>query len=524
MQPGCDLSNIERVVQWRVVGLSALIQRWGRSGRSGERALGILLYEPSAEKVNPTQPGLQVVAGNQPATKKRRQRSALLKGGFRSNVAGAEPDLQDDSPGEGVYALIQTNGCRRRIWNKVYGNKPVTLTVPCCDRCEPSVLDLIKTTKPPMERKAKLPPRGIPFKPAQRKLVEWRNAILERDFKGVTWSSSAILPHEIIESLTSYGPIGTTELFEQLVREKAEYKWWESYSKELGDLVLGLRIEYVPLPPKPKKRALDISTENNITKRAKNTHSPKPDDAACPEAVSTQFHSFRVDAQPPSVDMELNHSQAPPMMSSFSINPDSLPPTALSQVRLPSNETRGRPSITQYQHSYPMTPQHLPSVYPSPRYPQPTYPNPTYPHPAYPQPTYPYPTYPQPIPGYQNRLAHTSYAHIIPSEPHAQARPYRSYIQPSQVSENTPHRAHTTDLQAVYQDLHGVGPQNLSQSTPAASASHSNRQFSQQTGESQVQPSALTFSSEQVDRPTALQPQKHSYSGYYSTFRVDGWQ
>jgi hypothetical protein len=49
--------------------------------------------------------------------------------GFGQVIAGAEPDLQDDSPGEGVYALIQTNGCRRRIWNKVYGNEPVGMCI-----------------------------------------------------------------------------------------------------------------------------------------------------------------------------------------------------------------------------------------------------------------------------------------------------------------------------------------------------------------------------------------------------------
>ncbi|KAG9123823.1 hypothetical protein FRC07_013843 [Ceratobasidium sp. 392] len=428
---GCDLSNIERVVQWRVVGLSALIQRWGRSGRSGEKALGILLYEPSAEKVNPTRPGSQTLQSTQnpgKSTKKRQQRSALLKGGFRSEIAGAEPELQDDSPGEGVYALIQTNGCRRRIWNRIYGNEPVNLTVPCCDHCVPSVLDQIKTVKPRMERKPKLPSKGAPYLPAQRKLVEWRNAVFKRDFKGVTWASSVVLPDELIESLASYGPISTPELFEQLVREKAGKKWWAVYAKELAGVVLALKIEYVPLPPKSKKqkkRVLDSASENNASKRAKNTHPFTPNDPTHLVAGSSQDHSFQVNPQPPLVDMHSQSLQPPPMTASFSLSPD---PTLFAPPQIdPPTSNNYIPPTPAHQHPYP------------------TYPHPTYPHPKYPIPAYPYNPH------------NTSHFHPTPPV-HSNIQAYEPQTQWEQPFEGVPnqisaHTVHQNSSNTVQQDV-----------------------------------------------------------------------
>ncbi|KAB5587900.1 hypothetical protein CTheo_8658 [Ceratobasidium theobromae] len=123
---GCDIPDIDVVVQWRITFLSALIQCWGRAGRGpGRTGLGILLFEPSACKVDPTSPGeSNRVAKSKPGNK-RQQRSALRKGGFQSDAPGAEPEVHDDSPAEGTYAMVQTNGCVRHIWTKVFDNQPI---------------------------------------------------------------------------------------------------------------------------------------------------------------------------------------------------------------------------------------------------------------------------------------------------------------------------------------------------------------------------------------------------------------
>ncbi|KAG8704039.1 hypothetical protein FRC08_002483 [Ceratobasidium sp. 394] len=511
---GCDLSNIERVVQWRVIGLSMLIQRWGWCGRSGANALGILLYEPSAENINPTRSSTQSSQSTRALgkpTKGHKQRPALLKGGFRSSIAGAEPDVQDDSPGEGVYALIQTKGCRRRIWNKVYGNEPVALTAPCCDRCMPSVLDQIKTIKPSVERKPKVPPKGIPFKSAQRELVKWRESILKRDFNNVTWASRVILPHDMVELLTSYGPINTRELFEQLVRKKADEEWWEAYGEELAGVVLGLHIEYVPVPPKPKnskKHVLDSASENNTNKRTKNTHSSTSSDLTRPIVGATHTYSFQVNPQPPPpVDVESQSAQTLPVLASFSVTPTR--PFGYSS----SASTSASP---QFYSSASHNPAPPPSIY---QQAYPTYPPPIYPYPTHPYPAPPYPTYPHNQPVMPHSHSPSSPAAYLRTQIH---QPQAQWGRPPVDMPNQPQQ---TDVRTVYQNSTELIQQNAALYAPATSSWNSAQQpaYRAPSRTAAVQAEGSTSSPKQVrtqaNHPEPVHHQK-TYAGYCSSFRV----
>ncbi|KAG8709757.1 hypothetical protein FRC09_000482 [Ceratobasidium sp. 395] len=256
-----------------------------------------------------------------------------------------------------------------------------------------------------MKRGPRLPQKGSPFRPAQRELAEWRDTVLERDYRGATWSSSAILPHNIIELLTSYGPIHSLELYEQLIRNKADETWWESYGEELGGVVLGLQIEYVPVAPKPKKskkRAPDSVPEDSAKKRTKNSHASTTSDPAHPPAraivESDPTCSFRVHPQPPTVDAQSQPLQAQPMLATFSLS------SAPSSSHLDSASAPAS-TLPQTQSSVPGS-----SVPPAPVYQQsrPTYPQATDP-PSYPHQTYPHHAYPQ---------------HVYPQHAYSRYHPY----------------------------------------------------------------------------------------------------
>lgn len=118
------------MIQWRVVYLSNLIQRWGRGARGpGRLALVVLFVEPSAFTYNPTIPGPK--ESETPKSKsgntkvKKSLKEPLRKGGFQSDVIGAQPELRDDSPYEGALVMVQTKGCHRAVWTKVFHNEPV---------------------------------------------------------------------------------------------------------------------------------------------------------------------------------------------------------------------------------------------------------------------------------------------------------------------------------------------------------------------------------------------------------------
>jgi hypothetical protein len=127
---GCDLPDVDVVVQWRLVTLPVLVQRWGRAARGpGQTGLAVLLLEPAAYTFNPTEPGSRAMLESRSSKtglkKKRTLKEPLKKGGWKSTELGAQPEIREDSPYEGTLVLGQTNGCLRKVWTKVFQNQPV---------------------------------------------------------------------------------------------------------------------------------------------------------------------------------------------------------------------------------------------------------------------------------------------------------------------------------------------------------------------------------------------------------------
>lgn len=88
-----------------------------------------MLFEAAVLTYNPTEPGAST-ASNTSSKKsssrgRRSTKEPLKKGGWKSTVPGAQPELRENSPYEGALVLAQTNGCLRKVWRDVFQNKPV---------------------------------------------------------------------------------------------------------------------------------------------------------------------------------------------------------------------------------------------------------------------------------------------------------------------------------------------------------------------------------------------------------------
>ena len=149
-------------MQWKLPGsVSAFVQRAGRTARARDRTgLAVLLVEQSAygvdigedvreaeatakglprQRKNKRGKGKAVQATGQPKTNtkeeiKARKQAAQARGSKRGTQDGKndnilvkqQPIIDAESMDEGLYALVQTGLCRRKILTEIYGNKPAS--------------------------------------------------------------------------------------------------------------------------------------------------------------------------------------------------------------------------------------------------------------------------------------------------------------------------------------------------------------------------------------------------------------
>jgi superfamily II DNA/RNA helicase len=135
------------VVQWKLpASTSTFVQRAGRAGRrSGSTGLAVLLVEQSAYTVQVEKDVASEVAAGKPAKGgkgakknsktelkgKQRKEFAEARGSRRGDASGQhdtiilkeQPPIDEDAMDEGLFVLVQTGICRRKVLTEVFGNK-----------------------------------------------------------------------------------------------------------------------------------------------------------------------------------------------------------------------------------------------------------------------------------------------------------------------------------------------------------------------------------------------------------------
>ena len=278
---------------------SHYIQRAGRAARGkGQTGVAILLVEKSAyttDIVSAPAPSTDSKEAKKKAgdasqpkrTAKQVREYALAHGSVRGGWQkqddtpdGPQPLLNPDSADEGLLTLIQSATCRRKVWAEVFNSSltgtpslcnvriilmfdPLYLqfpepVVPCCDICDPTLLDLFRPPRPPPERKQKSFRRGLPDLNAQQELRRWRKQVYERDHSHAQYDSSAILPDDLIGTLTSsLGPL-TSSRIADLIGDK--WIFWPKYGAEISEVLASrINVKVVPLPPKPRAGKRNVS-------------------------------------------------------------------------------------------------------------------------------------------------------------------------------------------------------------------------------------------------------------------------
>ncbi|KAG9123670.1 hypothetical protein FRC07_014322 [Ceratobasidium sp. 392] len=270
---GCNIPDIDTVVQFRSTeDIAPLHQRGGRAARKKTRSgRFVVLAEPAAYDVDPTEPADVAILEPEPQKKTRKKKGKTnesRKGRTRQQFQGrpgtkkkkkiakgaepeppVEPPVHDNSPGSGVYAFIQARTCRRQVLAKIFNNPApkAELTVPCCDVCNPEVLDAV--APPPLQRQRRKykPKAGEINRTLESALLLWREEVCERDFSYLSWAPDAILNDESIESIARRSDVRNKEKLQVILEG---WGYWDEYGDELLDQIQGVLPEPPPAPPK----------------------------------------------------------------------------------------------------------------------------------------------------------------------------------------------------------------------------------------------------------------------------------
>ena len=131
------------------------------------------------------------------------------------------------------------------------GSTDTRRPVPCCDICEPTLLDRTRPGKKPPNHRRKGATKGLPDTTAYLKLDDWREEVFERDFSNQTqFDAEAILPNSLIIDIVS-SPLtylfATDGLEKQL---RTSWLWWDKYGTKLLKFVAELDVTFTPAPKK----------------------------------------------------------------------------------------------------------------------------------------------------------------------------------------------------------------------------------------------------------------------------------
>ncbi|KAF8950950.1 hypothetical protein BDZ97DRAFT_1891098 [Flammula alnicola] len=145
------------------------------------------------------------------SSRKARRNHAIARGGKRgSNDPGLDailirdcPAIDEEAEDEGLYSLVQSGVCRRSVLTQIV----LDPTVPCCDICDPSLLDRTCPGKRTDGAKTSRVKVGVLSSPVLEKLHDWRCLVKTRDFASSLFSADALLSDSFIDLLASVRPV-----------------------------------------------------------------------------------------------------------------------------------------------------------------------------------------------------------------------------------------------------------------------------------------------------------------------------
>ncbi|KAF8218135.1 P-loop containing nucleoside triphosphate hydrolase protein, partial [Mycena galopus ATCC 62051] len=286
---GCDIPDVELVVQWKVPqNLSSWVQRAGRAARGpGTSGMAVMLVEKSAFEISPL--GVDTVTStSQPARGRGRGRGNGLRGrggnsgrgggkalgkdyaeshgqkrgsfhGKNDSVAsldtsGSSAEIPQDAPAEGLYALIQATICRRKILSRIFKNPvPAVPAEICCDICNPKLFDQVRPPTPVRATRQKGIRKVPPVDSVRQALFTWRRNIKKMHFPHAMFAPHAILDDDTCETLASIGPVEDISKLQQLLQSC--WSRWDEFGVHLFIYMKGLDIPALPPPPTRKKAA-----------------------------------------------------------------------------------------------------------------------------------------------------------------------------------------------------------------------------------------------------------------------------
>ncbi|KAJ6630467.1 hypothetical protein B0H10DRAFT_2208096 [Mycena sp. CBHHK59/15] len=232
---GCNIPNIELAAR-----------------ADSTTGLAVLLVEPSAYGVD-VEEQAAITQGKGKRGKDASESEAAKKKMAQKRKAHAQardtPRLDPEVADEGLHVLVQAGTCRRGVSTQIYNNEKPAPTVPCCDICCPTLLDLTRTGNLRAAQRQSANKRGVANKDIQVALDRWRTGIVARDYLSGLYSSSVILHDETIALLSSVGPIESMVRLETIL--SGQWLGIDEYGDALYQYLAGLDIP--PMQPLPKK-------------------------------------------------------------------------------------------------------------------------------------------------------------------------------------------------------------------------------------------------------------------------------
>ena len=204
-----------------------------------------------------------------------------FRGAWNANDAltpVADPPFTEDDKSEGAYLFVQATSCRRQVLRTVFVNPPSRLfyhpnyfivshtlsepTVPCCDICDPNLLDLVRPGQRPSSTTKKLTYSKHPNMVVVSALREWRRKVLIKDNHPRYLPASYILSEEAINKLARLSPCTESAAKGYLSQQ---WVFWSTYGSDVTDVIASSQPHCEKIVPSPATIHQDEAQDEGLS-------------------------------------------------------------------------------------------------------------------------------------------------------------------------------------------------------------------------------------------------------------------